>query len=265
MAYLLVPVVVDHRPWLLRLRLFVTHFGRAFGVRVLSDQHFPVRFGRGGLQPRYLGRDRLLRDGLLLPGGRVMMERIAPSAHRGDHRPDGYVLRAAVRLRAPIAAADRLVRLWVRLDGARHGRRRRDPFTVGRRVRQIGRATDVLDRRFGRRARVVRPRFGRHADRARPDRCRSRRLRARLGRGGGRRRHGNGRSHRVRLSVRRHGRSRTTATPPAAAVRGRHRDWVRHGGHRRRPCRRGRHSDVPAHGHAIDAHLFGRQTPMTVT
>lgn len=74
-------------------RLIAADLGRGLGVRVLSGQHFPVEFGRDGLQAWYLGRDhRRKRRGrgffagrrLVHRGrGRVVVERVAAPADGG--------------------------------------------------------------------------------------------------------------------------------------------------------------------------------------
>lgn len=308
-------------------RLIAADLGLRLRVRVLSGQHFPIELGRDGLQARYLGRDRRRwRRSRGVCGrcvhrgrGRVVVERIAAPAHGGrrgrrsesvlpvgllnrrgrDHPAILLRLRGAAN-RRPVADGGGLRgahvphrrRGRVRLGGARHRHRRGRWFIID--GPHVGRASDVLERRFGGHARVVRPRPDRHAHRDRPD-DRRRRLRVhvhghfcRFGHGGGgggcclRERHRGGRLDDVgdcrclrgrgrggrrdggcRLCARGHGRWTET---PFRARGGRLLQPV--GGHpfgrggraRRHRRRRGlcRHSHVPAHRYAVDAHLFGR-------
>lgn len=291
MLWILLPDVVRgyarrrRRRQRLLLQIVCADLGLGLGVRVLSGQHFPVEFGRGRLETGYLGRDRRRRRVRGGGGRRVMMKRIAPSADRPVIGPGGRDLRRVspggrgFRLRGTIPAA--AVVSGVRLSGSRLHRHRDRWFRVRR--RHIGRTPDVLERRFRGHADVVRPRLGRHANRGRPDGRRPGRLSADVGRRyWRRRRHGHcprcvhygGRSDvgdRGGLSARHRGgclygvlglgvRRRCGRLGGGVRLRVHCRPGrrpLRHCGRVHGGGRRCRHSHVPAHGHTVDAHIFG--------
>lgn len=275
-----------------------TVFGRRRRC-VMMERVAPAADGRGGHHRSYF-------RGLtaLLGGGDCVRLRGTAVVRRGGVRLRGTagVRRGGVRLRGTAAvrggrrclrASDVLQgrRDRVRLSGARHRHRLRRCHRDGRCrchvCLEIGRASDVLERRSGGHGCVVHARSGRHADRGRPDGGRPRGLRARVHRlhdrfrGYGRWRPDVGcrlSAHRAgdqtnvvrrgRLSTRdrRLRRCRTSRTPAGAVCTGA--DYVslslfRHGG-RVRGQSRGwrRHSHVPTHGHAIDAHVFGVDAPV---